>query len=345
MNLDHRRAIGFLVLLLALGTALAAPRPAMAGWLAAFIYQGTTVLGGFFFVMLADVIPGSWRASVRSPAAMLAAGMPLLALFCLPILFGMRLIFPWYDGEGLSGFRAFYLTPLAAGARLIVFFAICIWLQARLSRGPNRSLATAALIVFVLLDGLFATDIVLSLDPHFHSSGFGLYFLSLQALTAFSAIVLIRSLGYSSDAMQRSLMGALFLTLLLCWAYFDFMQYFILWSGNLPTRADWFVRRSNGGWSTLVSILVVLRLGPAFLLLFPPIRQNGRALVFFAASTLAGSLIEVAWLVMPEIESPLWAIGTYLLASAGMVLLTSVPLTRTPETDRAGSERSAHEGA
>lgn len=135
-------------------------------------------------------------------------------------------------------------------------------------------------------------------------------------------------------------MGALFLTLLLSWAYFDFMQYFILWSGNLPARADWFLRRSGGVWSVLVLIVIILRLGPAFLLLFPPIRQSGRGLRLFAALTLAGSLAEVAWLVIPELESPTWAIVIYLVTSAGMALLTSVSLAQArTELARVGKER------
>lgn len=126
MSSDYRRVLGFVALLLGLAATLPAPRQALTGWLAAFVLQSATVLGGLLFIMLVDVIPGIWRNIVRPPAAMLAAGMPLLAVFCLPVLFGIRLIFPWYNGEGLTGFRAFYLAPLAVAARLIVFFAICI---------------------------------------------------------------------------------------------------------------------------------------------------------------------------------------------------------------------------
>jgi hypothetical protein len=338
-------ASGTGALFLALALALVSPREALTGWLAAFVFCSTAVGGGLFFVMLADVIPGSWRVTIREPAGVLARGQMVWASLSLPVLLGMSAIFPWFAEEKLSGFRAAYLAPLAFTARLVVFCGVCIWLQFRLTRGPQRGLAIGGLILFILLTGIFSTDVVLSLDPEFHSSGFGLYFLSIQALTGFAAIVLIRLAMPQSNTKERFLLGALFLTLLLCWAYFDFMQYFILWSGNLPARADWFLRRSEGGWHALALLIVSLRLVPAFLLLFPPVRESRSALLAFAGMTLAGTLVEIAWLVMPELEKIAWAVPSYLLGCAGSFLM--MPLFRSPRGEGAplGSKRSAHEGA
>ncbi|MBY5371106.1 hypothetical protein HFO93_29370 [Rhizobium leguminosarum] len=319
--LDPQLGLGSVALALVFAASFAAPREALTGWLAAFVLQSAPVLGGLFFLMLADVIPGFWRTVIRPPASLLAGLMPVLALLVLPVLLGMKAIFPWYSGEGLSGFQADYLTPLGLAARLVVFVGGGVWIAFHLSRGQHRALAIGGLVFFVLLDGFFATDLVLSLDPKFHSSGFGLYFLAIQTLTAFAAIVLIRCLRSSPAASEKSLLGSLFLTFLLCWAYFDFMQYFILWSGNLPARAAWFARRSEGAWYWLVLILLTLRLVPAFLLLFPPVRQNGRWLIFFAALTLAGTFLEIGWLVLPELDRPAWAWPSYAAASAGMALV------------------------
>ena len=85
-------------------------------------------------------------------------------------------------------------------------------------------MAIWALLIFMLVQNLMVTDLVLSLDPDFHSSGFGLYLLSIQALTGFSAIVWLRLGGREGSRQERRVLGALLLVMLLCWAYFTFMQ-------------------------------------------------------------------------------------------------------------------------
>lgn len=323
---NSRTGLGAVLIASALAVALIAPREALTGWLAAFLFASCFALGGLLFVMLVDIIPGSWRVMIRPPAEILASGMPVLTLLVLPVLFGMGRIFPWYGGEALSGFRAAYLSPMALVLRLVIVFGVLLFIGARLGERPRRGVAIGGLILFVLLHGPLSTDLVLSLDPEFHSSGFSLYVLAIQALTGFAAIILLRVDGSLEGEEEAAMLGALLLTLLLLWAYFDFMQYFILWSGNLPARADWFNRRTMGLWHGLVVVLVAVRLGPAFLLLFPPIRSSRIWLRLMSWVTIGGTLGEVAWLVLPELgNTARWALPSYLMGSAGAALLLFNP--------------------
>lgn len=183
----------------------------------------------------------------------------------------------------------------------------------------------------MLVQNLLATDLVLSLDPEFHSSGFGLYLLSVQALTAFSAMVLLRLGEGHAGEDETATLGALLLVMLLCWAYFNFMQYFILWSGNLPSRAQWFARRGSGLWHFLSVVLVWLRLVPAFLLLFRPFRQGRRWLLSFAAVSIVATVMELAWLILPELETYGWAGASYLLSCLAVVPLAHRLSHRRPQ--------------
>ena len=47
-------------------------------------------------------------------------------------------------------------------------------------------------------------------------------------------------------------LGNLLLAFVMFWAYVSFMQYLIIWSGNLPEENVWYLHRSQGGWQIVV---------------------------------------------------------------------------------------------
>lgn len=106
------------ILVLALLPVFIVPKETLIGWLAFCATVTTIVLGGFFFLLLADIIPGTWGQIVRPPAAALSGGMPWLALCLLPVLLGTHVIFPWSADTSLEGFRAFYLSPVSFALRI-----------------------------------------------------------------------------------------------------------------------------------------------------------------------------------------------------------------------------------
>jgi hypothetical protein len=319
------------LVVLALLPAFLAPREVLTGWLAFSVFLSTLLLGGFFFLMLTLIIPGGWSGPVRPAAAQLSVCMPLLALSLVPVLLATHIVFPWSGDETLAGFREFYLSPASFIIRTVLILLVLLVLNGQLLRRGSRALAIWALLIFMLVQNLMATDLVLSLDPDFHSSGFGLYLLSIQALTGFSAIVWLRLGGREGSRQERRVLGALLLVLLLCWAYFTFMQYFILWSGNLPSRAAWYERRESGVWLLLERLLATLRLLPAFLMLFTPFRQGRTWLLLFSALSMLGTLLEIAWLILPELHRYGWGSFAYLAPALGLLLLARVGLRFAPE--------------
>jgi hypothetical protein len=243
--------------------------------------------------------------------------LPALPVFLLPIIIGMAAIYPWFDG-GLAGFKAIYLIPVFFASRLLAVVIGAAVLGFFLAVTASYRLAVGGLIAFVLLDGLLAVDLVESLDPEFHSSGFGLYVLSLQALTALAAMILLRL----PDAVNPALLGKLLLTALLLWAYFAFMQYFISWSSNLVPAVKWYQARGAGIWAAAEYAIAVLRLLPGFVLVFPPVQRSRSWLAVLTGTTLIGTAVEAAWLVLPAVKADIAvALLAYALALAGMLLL------------------------
>lgn len=317
-----RPLLGLLLIALALLSVLLDAKAALAGWLAAFALVSAVPLGALCLSMMVRIIPGPWRDELAGPCEEATSLLPVLALMALPILIGMRWLYPWFDAEQ-TGFKAIYLSPLFFGLRALAILIGAAALGIGLMRTESYRLAIAGLIVFVLLQNILAVDLILSLTPEFHSSGFGLYMLGLQMLTALAVLTLYR-LPASADP---SLLGRLLMTALLFWAYFSFMQYFISWSSNLPPGAKWFALRGHGVWAVAEYAMAALRLAAGLLLFFPPVRGSRQWLTWLSVAILAGSIVESAWLTLPSAgtTSPVAPLA-YLLALAGMILV--VPSAR-----------------
>jgi hypothetical protein len=312
-----RPLLGLILCALALLAAIVDAPAALSGWLAAFVLASSLPLGGLCLWMLLRIIPGPWRQELAEPSTEATALMPAFVVFALPVVVGIPWLYPWSDG-GLTGFKAVYLTPAFFGIRLLAILIGAAALGFFLRLTESYRLAIAGLIAFVLLHGVLAFDLVVSLTPEFHSSGFGLYLLGVQTLTVLAALILRRLPGSANP----SLLGKLLMTALLFWAYFSFMQYFIFWSGNLVPGVKWFAMRGHGIWAIAEYAMAALRLLPGLLLFFPPVRASRSWLAVLSSAIILGGAIEAAWLVLPAAGASLaLALPAYLLAVAGMLLL------------------------
>jgi hypothetical protein len=279
---------------------------AMAGWLAAFVVWSGVPLGALLLRLMTRVIPSAWREEVTPVAEMLVMLLPLTALAVLPVLIGSHVLYPWMTATATEGFRGVYLSAWFFDLRSILFLIGAIVLGFLMATRPgwSFSLAAGGLIAFVLFDAMIAVDWLMSLEPDFHSSGFGLYVLSIQASIGLMTVVVIRVVADPVNARPQ-LLGALMLTMLLLWEYFAFMQYFIIWSENLPKQVAWFQARGSGIWAAAEYAFCLLDLVPTFLLFFTSIRHSRRWLLAIALAVLLAKAIEVAWLVFPAMHGSL----------------------------------------
>lgn len=317
-------------------------RTSLAGWLAAFALIGSLPLGGLFLVMLMRLVPGKWTQDLLALSRAGSFTLPLLVLFVLPVLFGAHALYGWADDTKLEGAKAVYLTGWMFSTRSIVLLLLgCILVFLLLSRPFAKPIAVVGMILFVVLYSLLATDWILSLDPDFYSSGFGLYFLCVQSMTALCIVILLRI--SAGRPQQTQILSSLLLTAVLLWGYFAFLQYLIIWSDNLPPTAAWYVKRSQGIWHGAEYAMSILRLLPGFLLLFGFVRRSPVWLGVLCLCVLVGSIIEMAWLVLPVAEDHLGrAAASYALAVAAMSFFMLSLLGAYPRF-MARKEASLHE--
>lgn len=309
-----------LVCLILIGLlAIVFPRAALFGWHAGFVFWSSLPIGALFLAMIMQVVPGAWIGWLGGSTRLVLSLMPLTLLAVLPYAFASGTLMS--GSETLSGFQGAYLTPWFTGVRSLVLLGGASILALLFTRpGNGVGLASIGLIVMTLAQGLMATDWISALDPEFHSSAFGLYILSIQMVIALSIVILLSMEGTQGAV---ALPSALLLTGILLWGYLAFMSYFILWSGNLPPGAAWYLRRGHGIWAVAEIVMVTLQAAPAFALLFPPIRRSRRALVAAILAVLFGKYVEIGWLILPELGSDVGMASTvYGLSFAGLFLFS-----------------------
>lgn len=343
---------------------LVAPDQLFGSYLLALQFWLGISLGSLAITMLYHLVGGSWGYPVRRVQE--AAGMllALLALLFLPLpLLGMAALYPWarpaeVAADPLLQAKQPYLNvPFFAG-RAALYFAIWIGLAALLNRWSlrqdqsgdpalerrMRDLSRFGLVLYMLTVTFASIDWVMSLEPHWYSTIYGLIYVAGQGLSGFAFAILAAGLlarrsplaGLDMPARFGDL-GGLLLTFVMFWGYVTLSQYLLIWSGNLPEEVTWYVGRSQGGWSwVILAVLGLQFVLPFLLLLARRNKRSVRALTAVAALILAVHLLELFWLIMPplrpaglsvywtDIAAPVGVGGVWVAAFAW--LLASRPL-------------------
>jgi hypothetical protein len=302
---------------------------AWGSYLFGFVLWSVVSLGCLALVILQNLTKGRWgHALVRFWEAG-ALMLPYLLVVALPMfLVGYKYVYPWADPEKVAADHAlqakqFVMTPGFTLARVVFVFVVwmTILLVLRsLSRKQDETgnamlarkrvnVAGPSAVFFVLTVTLAATDWVMSLEPHWYSTIFGLLFTVGAALTAMSLgtayLATVREREPYNDALydrQWRDLGNLLLTLTILWAYMSFSQFLIIWSGNLPEEIGYYVKRQEGIWSNVGAVLVFLHfLVPFFIFLSSLVKTRPQMLRFAALYLLAVHFVDVMWMVLPSL--------------------------------------------
>jgi hypothetical protein len=257
---------------------------------------------------------------VATEAACLLA--PLAALAFVPVLIGMYVLYPWAGQEQETAFRSVYLSiPFFAG-RTVLWFALLCGLTALLilRRTWSVPVSCLGLILFTLGGTVVTTDWLMTLDPDFRSSGFGLYALSVQACIAVAGVVIVALVTSGDRIRSPAIPGGILLTAVLLWAYFSYMQYVVIWSSDFPPLVHWYLERAQGFWGGVLWIFALVHALVTTLLILPPVLRRPRVLLVLAYAILGGKILECAWLVLPAggRGASLPACGLFVAAFAGI---------------------------
>lgn len=338
------KALGVLLLIVgvvALGLTAAFPsiapgehagKHALASYLVGFIVTLGFMLGTLGIVMMWHLVKAGWSTTLRRLAEHVASLMPLGIVLAAPVVAFGALLYKWMDpklaeSDHVLHAKAAYLNPTFFYARLAVYFVLWTYLALRLSGLSkrqdgggdkwlsNRMSFTSAwgILLFALTVAFASFDLLKSLDYHWFSTMFGVYFFAGNMISSLSLIVLCMTIARSAGRLRGVVteehyhdMGKLMLGFTVFWAYIAFSQYFLIWYANIPEETAWFDMRGAGqhpnGWRTF-GILMMLGhfVGPFLILLFRNVKRTPALLSLVAAWIIAMHCVDIFWVVRPSV--------------------------------------------
>lgn len=323
------------------------------GYLTAYTFLLCITLGALFFVLIQHLTRAGWSASVRRVAELVSNGFGVLLVLFIPIACfvihsytkgdqASVVLYRWALPEAyltahdhLTHEKHRYLNVPFFLTRIVLYFAIWIWLsrsflkksvQQDESGDPALStsmskLAAPAALLFALTITFAAFDLIMSLDPHWFSTIFGVYyfvsaFMSANALFLIIFILLQRAgiMNQSATVEHQHDMAKLMIAFCFFWAYVAYSQYMLIWYGAIPEETGWFHRRQAGGltaagdpnWGGWAVIGFVLILGKFFIPFLGAMSRHVKRckplILFWAVYMLAMQFIDLYWLIVPEME-------------------------------------------
>lgn len=302
-------------------------------------------LGGLFFVALQYASGSTWAVAIRRVPEAMVSALPFGAAGLGLVFVGRPSIYPWIaQAQHFAGFKGIWLTPRFFFARAAVYIAI--WLVfavaiVRTSRGQdaggrpqltsrNIGLSLAFIVLFALSFWLASFDWIMSLEPEWYSTIFGVYNFAGLVSSALAALVLLTlALGRSGALNVRSEhlhdLGKLLFAFATFWMYIWFSQYMLIWYSNLPDEAVHFVHRRTEWWLPLFYLNVVLNWVIPFVILLPRLAKGGRPLAIAATAVLIGRVVDLYLMIggataaTPAIG--LWEAAPIIAAGALLVIV------------------------
>jgi hypothetical protein len=279
--------------------------------------------------MLHHLVGGNWSFAIRRLFEASAMTLPLLALLFIPLAFGMEALYSWTNPEEVAHsellqHKAVYLNVPFFIGRTVLYFIIWIGLAYLLNKwslqqdqtgDPGlknrlRNISPPGLILLVITATFAAFDWMMSLEPEWFSSIYGIMFISGQALVAIAFAVIMLSLlrrqkplaDWATVGVFNDL-GNFLLAFVSFWAYIAYSQYLIIWSGNLPEEIPWYITRTQGGWQYVALMLVVFHFAlPFAVLLSRAIKRNVKILTGIAVFIVLVRFVDLFWLTMPALR-------------------------------------------
>jgi hypothetical protein len=311
-------------------------------------------VGALFYVALEYLAGAVWSTPFRRVMEFLAASMFALVVIALPLFVNLHDVFYWTHVDALSKDATLmgkspYLNIRFFSLRNIVFAALWIFFYAMLTRNSRRQdttrgqhltrvnirFSTAFMPVFALTTTFFAIDWIMSLEPHWFSTIFGVYYFSGTVLTALAVatfiIVSLNERGYLVAGLGRDhyySLGTLLFVFTNFWAYIAFSQFMLIWYANVPEETFWFIARWRNGWEYVSVILIVAHfIVPYFVLLSQPSKMDAKKLKFIGVWLFCAHVVDMYWLIMPNFSRRLvfgWQEFGFPLLIAGVIALTFV---------------------
>jgi len=305
-------------------------------YLMTFMLLLGATLGSLALGMIHQLSGGAWGVVTRRIFGAASRVLPVLTLLYVPLLFGLHDLYEWthhdvVDADPILSGKSLYLNIPFFVIRTAFYFAVwnaIAYFLNRWSLEQDRSpdpriarrmqaISGGGLVAYGLTITFASFDWVMSLDPHWFSTIYGVLFMGGQGLTALAFLVIALAWLSRREPLNTIVvpshfhdLGNLMLAFVMLWAYFSFSQYLIIYSGNLPEEITWYTRRLFTGWRVIGIALVVFHFALPFLILLSrAVKRNPQLLVKVAIGVIVVRLIDLFWLIAPELHRDGFAVS------------------------------------
>ncbi len=320
----------------------------LAAYLVGFMFTTTIAIGALFFVVIQHLTKASWSVAPRRIMEWLSQGLIASVVLFIPLLVKARDIWHHWMGpeaahdEILKG-KSAYLNPTFFYARafafLVIWALLATWFYS-VSRKQDVSgdrrlssklqAAAAPVVVALALSTTFAgIDWVMSLDPHWYSTMFGVYIFAGCLIGSHSTLALL-IVRLRRDNIGGNLLtvehqhdvGKFLFAWTVFWAYIGFSQFMLIYYANIPEETIFYKHRWEGGWNTISMMLFLLHFVTPFLMLLSRTAKRSTTILASAAILLlVMHWVDLYWLVIPNFDHHLslkWFDLAGLLAPLGI---------------------------
>jgi hypothetical protein len=297
-------------------------------YLVAYVFWATLMLGALFFTMLHHVSGAVWSIVLRRLLENIMSTVPILTILFIPIIFGMHDLYHWTHEEAVAGDallqkKAAYLNTPFFVIRTIVYLSIWFLLSRLLFKTslaqdsefqPDqikkmRKISAPGIVIFALTITFAAFDWLMSLDPHWYSTIFGLYIFAGSFLSVLACLVILATALRKKKVLSDIItiehyhdLGKFLFGFTIFWGYMAFSQYFLIWYGNIPEETIWFRHRWEGTWKYITMVLVFGHfLIPFLMLMLRAVKRNLNLLRIISYWILFMHFLDLYWLVMPNL--------------------------------------------
>jgi hypothetical protein len=300
------------------------PTRAYAAWLQNFWVFLCLGLAGTFFSAIHYLVGATWSVVVRRIADAFASFVPMALILFIVVAVGIPHLYVWSSPAAASGVGAKMGGYLSTNLFLLRTFA-CLALWSFFSmyfvrnstkqdetRDPaltrkNLKVSAVFLVTFALTFTLAAFDFLMSLEPTWYSTIFGVYAwagLWQSGLAAITIVaVLLRRQGALQGVISRAHfrdLGRLVFAFAVFWTYIAFSQFMLIWYANLPEEIEWMIHRIYTGWGAVIIAVAVLKWVIPFFVLMPlRWKENETVLLTVCSGVILGQWLDAYWLIYP----------------------------------------------
>ena len=296
-------------------------------YLLGYVFVLGIPIGSLALLMIHHLSGGRWSLALRRTFEASSRTLPLMAVLFLPIIFGIHDLYHWSHADVVANdailrHKAPYLNQSGFIIRSVVYFVIWSFLALMLARWSAQQdterfpldrfnkISGPGMLILGLTVTFASVDWVMSLDAHWFSTLFGLWFLVGMALTALAFSIVVAALLHNNANVAKALStdrfhdyGTLLYAFIMLWAYLSYSQFLIIWSANLPEEIPYYLRRFGDGWQGVTLVVVAGHFVlPWLLLLFRSNKRTTRRLVAVACFMLVMRFLDVFWLIAPWVK-------------------------------------------